>query len=86
MPIILGYLESVYKYNRHIVLPFLKHKPHKTDASFGPSMFMALKPKDIRVRLPVQLILDCHWIVCIRGEGLTDMSNCTINTLAARLD
>ncbi len=35
---------------------------------------MALKPKDVRVLLPVQLILDCHWLVCVRGEGLTDGS------------
>ncbi len=35
---------------------------------------MALKPKDVRVPLPVQLILNCHWLVCIRGEGLTDRS------------
>ncbi len=35
---------------------------------------MALKPKDVRVPLPVQLILDCHWLVCVRGEGLNDMS------------
>ncbi len=35
---------------------------------------MALKPKDVRVPLPVQLILDCHWLVCVWGEGLTDRS------------
>ncbi len=35
---------------------------------------MVLKPKDVRVPLPVQLILDCHWLVCVRGEGLTDRS------------
>ncbi len=35
---------------------------------------MALKPKDVRVPLPVQLILDCHWLICVRGEGLTDRS------------
>ncbi len=35
---------------------------------------MALKPKDVRVPLPVQLIFDCHWLVCVRGEGLTDRS------------
>ncbi len=35
---------------------------------------MALKPTDIRVLLPVQLILDCHWLVYVRGEGLTDRS------------
>ncbi len=33
---------------------------------------MALKP--VRVLLPVQLILDCHWLICVRGEGLTDRS------------
>ncbi len=35
---------------------------------------MALKPKDVWVQLPVQLILDCHWLVYVRGEGLTDRS------------
>ncbi len=35
---------------------------------------MALKPTDVRVPLPVQLILDCHWLVCVRGEGLADRS------------
>ncbi len=35
---------------------------------------MALNPKDVRVLLPVQLILDCHWLICVRGEGLTDRS------------
>ncbi len=35
---------------------------------------MALKPKDVRVPLPAQLILDCHRLVCVRGEGLTDRS------------
>ncbi len=35
---------------------------------------MALKPKDVRVPLPMQLILDCHWLVCVWGEGLTDRS------------
>ncbi len=44
-------------------------------ASDLPVFFsMALKPKDVRVPLPVQLILDCHWLVCVRGEGLTDRS------------
>ncbi len=32
------------------------------------------EPKDVRVLLPMQLILDCHWLVCVRGEGLTDRS------------
>ncbi len=35
---------------------------------------MALKPTDVRVPLSVQLILDCHWLVCVRGERLTDRS------------
>ncbi len=35
---------------------------------------MAPKPKDVRVLLPMQLILNCHWLVCVRGEGLTDRS------------
>ncbi len=35
---------------------------------------MALKHKDIWVSLPVQLTLDCHWLVCIQGEGLYDRS------------
>ncbi len=62
-----------YKYPRHIVFPFLRHKPHKINASFASQCFsMALKPKDVRVPCPVQLILDCHWLVCAREEGLTD--------------
>ncbi len=35
---------------------------------------LALKPKDVRVLLAVQLILDCHWLVCVPGAGLTDSS------------
>ncbi len=35
---------------------------------------MELKPKDVWVPLLVQLILDCHWLVCVWGEGLTDRS------------
>ncbi len=37
---------------------------------------MGLKPKDGRVLISMQLILDCHWLVCVRGEGLNDRSNC----------
>ncbi len=33
---------------------------------------MALKPKESRVSFSVQLIFDCHWLVCVRGVGLTD--------------
>jgi len=33
---------------------------------------MALKPKDVRVTVPMQLILSCHWLICVQGEGLTD--------------
>ncbi len=40
---------------------------------------MALKPKDVGVPLPVQLILDCHWLVCVRWEGLTDRSIVAVN-------
>ncbi len=25
-------------------------------------------------RSPCNMILDCHWLVCVRGEGLTDRS------------
>ncbi len=41
---------------------------------------------------PVQLILDCHWLVCVRGEGLTDRSiarpktrNCEFSLLFSEL-
>ncbi len=40
-------------------------------ASDLPMFLYALKPKDVRVPLPVQLILDCHWLVCVWGEGPT---------------
>ncbi len=67
LPILSGYLESVFQ-----VFPFLKHKPHKHKLRIFQCFSTALKPKDVRVLLPVQLILDCHWLVCVRGEGLTD--------------
>ncbi len=35
---------------------------------------MALKPKAVPSSAPVQMILDCHWLVCVRGEGLIDRS------------
>ncbi len=50
-----------------------KHCSCIANASFASQCFsMVLKPKDVRVPCPEQLILDCHWLVCARGEGLTD--------------
>ncbi len=71
--ILSGYLESVLQVPRHIVFfHFWSINPIKPMwASDLPMFSMALKPKDVRVPLPVQLILDCHWLVCVWGEGLT---------------
>ncbi len=35
---------------------------------------MALKPEDVRVPVPMQLILNCYWLINVRWEGLTDWS------------
>ncbi len=64
LPIVSGYMDSV---------SFLKHKHHQTDESFL-CFSMTLKPTDVWVLVRVQLILDCHWLSCVWGEGLTDRS------------
>ncbi len=38
------------------------------------SVHLWLQHKDVRVLLPVQLILNWYWLVCVWGEGLTDRS------------
>ncbi len=65
-----------YKYHRHIVFPFLKHKHHKIDASFGSSK-VSLWRWDLKMS---EFHSPCNWystaigLVCVRGEGLTDRS------------
>lgn len=43
---------------------------------------MALELKDVRVLVPVQLILDCHWLICVHVRGgASHYANCIMKDL-----